>query len=698
MATRSRQGRNGSTRSDRVTPRRRLAAVALGVASLASLATATPGEARPSPDPGSAVRAAGRDASTVSDGARSATVTPGVLLTNEVVTVSWSGFPPTLRDGTNGVIVMQCSAAPTSLADCYTAEAFPSVLNGTRADGVTGADGTGSTQVEVRPAANLPELACSTTTPCSLLVYVNDGQAFPDDGLPAVHLAVPLTFAPSQADCPPVTDFDVRIDGSATSAALFYSWAGELCLGDSPLVLDYTEGSSTSGRENFLSGLTDMSITALPVSDEELESHPDHREFSYAPVAASAMVVAYNLRDPFTGNRLDDIVVSPRLVARLITNSSPETFFRDKELAVLNPGVRFPSGSATRPLIRAERTAGTTLVTSWLAADPDVESFMRDEDRYRARLNPTYLGYTYPRDIFENVSGDSAYLPRQGQQAVALRLFYGVSPTGTVRENTAFNGVIGIVDLPTARRFGLQVARLARDDGGSVAPSTESIEAGLAAMTPNDDGTLVTDVRPEDADAYPLVRVDYALVPDTAEDESHRSDLRRVLRYAVGPGQADLPNGYVPLPAELRDRTLAVARGIAVPRTPTTTSSTSTTTPSTTSPTTTVFTPTPTYTAPYDPGAASVFPTTETTAAATATTPDTSTPPSSTKPTKQKSPVPSTTVPAAITVPPEQLVLPAEPALRPMRLLGGLTGLSIAGLLGTIPPSRLRLRRPGARS
>jgi ABC-type phosphate transport system substrate-binding protein len=712
---------NGSHAS--VMLRRRVMAVVLAAVSLVSLVHSMPVSASDSSLP--TVDTAPREESTGSGpGGRSGTASPGTELVNEVVTVSWSGFTPTQTNGLFGVILLQCSAAPTSFADCFTAEAFPSVTNGTVVQATTAADGTGSARIEVRPAAYLPSLGCSNTTACSILVYENDGVPVPAGGLPARHAIVPLSFARSQADCPPVFDFDVRVDGSATSSELFYRWASDLCQGDGAVVLDYTETSSTTGRENFLDGLVDLGVTALPAGDEELESHPGHPEYQYAPVAASAMVVAYNLRDPFTGSQIDDLVLSPRLVARLITNTSPDTFFKDRELSRLNPGKRFPSGAATRPLLRAERSASTTLITTWLAANPEVQNFMSGNDMFRVQMNTAYQGYTYPKDIFENVSGDNAYLARQGQRAVALRLFYGVSPTGQVRENTAFNGVIGIVDLPTARRFGLKVARLVQADNSVVAVTDESMAKGLAAMEPTASGTLVADVTPDDPAAYPLVRIDYAMVPRTVATDAKRDDIRAVLEYAVGAGQGRLPEGYVPLPESMRAATRTIAAGIAGPPAPATTTTTkpprtttttvattsttrpprsTTTTAVTTTTTTATFAPLPTtpYVPPYVPPATfATSPVVASTAAETTTTvaaTDRAAPSSRRSTTTSSSAVAVTEAPTTtayvITVPPPQLSLPDEPTTRPVPMMAGLAGLSGAALLGTVPPGRVRLPR-----
>jgi len=632
---------------------RRLCALMLAVFSLVSLTSfGAADSALAEPAPRSPVTASGT-------GGRSATVAPGVNLSNEVINISWSGFRPTTQQNVYTVIIMQCKANPVSLADCFSAEPFPDLANGNRLLDSTAADGTGSAQFEVRPASNLPQLGCSATNPCSMLVYENDALPIQPGSLPAARVVIPITFAPSQADCPTITDFDVRVDGSATSAGLFYSWAARICQGESSVVLDYTETSSTTGRENFLAGLIDFGVTALPATEEELSHHPEHRDYSYAPIAASAVVVAYNLTDPFTGLRVDNLVVSPRLVARLVTNSSVETIVRDRELLNINPTVRFPTNGINPILVRAERNAATTILTSWMSADPEAQKFLADTDTWRVRLNSSYVGYSYPRDAFELVDTDPRYLPRQGQKNISTRMFYGVSPSGTQAEVTSARGVIGIIDWPTAKKFGLQVAGLLKPDGTVVQVSDDSILRGIADAELSAAGTLVADPTPEDPLAYPMIKVDYAMVPKTYDVEKKIADVRRVLSYAVGDGQSILPSGYVTLPDAMRAQTRKIVEAIGVPVVATTTIARQAVTVPTTRPRITVPQTT-------------VAPTTSSTTTSTTTT---------------------TTEPAPITVPKANLSDDFSGQRSSSGLMLGLGGLSGAVILGTAPWRKLGTRR-----
>jgi ABC-type phosphate transport system substrate-binding protein len=624
---------------------------AFSLASLASFGAADSALAEPAPR---------SPATATGTGGRTGTVSPGVDLSNEVINISWSGFRPTTQQNIYTVIILQCKANPVSLADCFTAEPFPDLANGNRLLDSTAADGTGSAQFEVRPASNLPQLACSATNPCSILVYENDALPIQAGSLPDARVVIPITFAPSQADCPTITDFDVRVDGSATSAGLFYSWAARICQGESSVVLDYTETSSTTGRENFLAGLIDFGVTALPATEEELSHHPEHRDYSYAPIAASAVVVAYNLTDPFTGLRVENLVVSPRLVARLVTNSSVETIVRDRELLNINPTVRFPTNGINPILVRAERNAATTILTSWMSADPEAKKFLANTDTWRVALNSSYVGYSYPRDAFELVDNDSRYLPRQGQKNIATRMFYGVSPTGTQAEVTSARGVIGIVDLPTAKRFGLQVAGLLMPNGSVVQVTDDSILRGIADADLSAAGTLVADPTPEDPLAYPMIKVDYAMVPKTFDTEEKIADVRRVLNYAVGDGQSLLPSGYITLPDLMRAETRKIVDAIGVPVVATTTTIVR-----------------QAVTVPTTRPRATVPPTTVTPATTTSTTTSSTT----------------TTQPAPITVPKAKLSDDFSGQRSSSGLMLGLGGLSGAVILGTAPWRKLGARR-----
>jgi ABC-type phosphate transport system substrate-binding protein len=523
-------------------------------------------------------------ASSAGAATRTLTVTPATGLINQAVQVSWTGFNPTTDTGLNQVIILQCKAHPTSLADCYTQAPFPSSANGNEiVNGVTHADHTGTARFEIRPTAQLPDLGCDQSHPCSVLAYEN--QVVAPGKLPSLSATAPITFAHSQADCPDPTNLDVRTEGEASGNPLLYNWAAQRCTGANPMVIDFTESSSERGRINFLQRLVDVGITSLAATPDELKAAPGHPAFAYSPIDLTGVGVVYNLNDPITQQPITDLTLSPRLLARLITDTDLSTFFADPELLKLNPHHQWPINGASTPLIRAEANADTWITTNWIASNTGAENFLEGKDAFHVPVYSPFQNTKYPIDIFENTALDDAYLPRQGQYKVVTNVFYGARPADTSPLDPGDTGFIGVVDLPAAHRFNLPVAKLVNASGKAVAPDTAGILAGYHAMVAGADGTLVANPASTDPAAYPLVKVDYAMVPKQT-DAAHQKHIRDFLTWGASEGQKGLPQGYVPLPSALATRADSVAAGISVTAAP------ATTTPTTVHRSTTSTTPT----------------------------------------------------------------------------------------------------------
>lgn len=491
---------------------------------------------------------------------RSLTVTPDSSLTNQAVTVTWSGFTPTTPEGLNQVIIVQCKEDPSSLADCFTEQPFPSSADGNQiVSGVTRADGTGSARFEVRPAEKLPSLGCNLDHPCTILAYEN--QVVPEGELPGLSARATISFSKSTADCPKVSNYDVRLEGEASGAPVVYDWASRRCTGPKPLIIDYTETSSDAGRGDFLKRQVDVGVTSLPSPKSELDAAPGHPSFAYAPIDLTAVAVVYNMNDPITNAPINDLVLSPRLLARLISDTDLPSYFQDPEFVRLNPGHTFPVNGVSTPLIRAEGNADTWITTNWIKANGPASAFLAGSDPDGVEVNPSFKGVSYPTSIFENRALDDAYLPRQGQHQVVSHVFYGARPRDTSPLDPGSVGFVGIVDLPTAHQFNLPIARILNGAGAAVAPDEDSIVAGLKAMKSDVDATLVANPTSNDRAAYPLVKLDYAMVP-TQPDEAHLAAIRELLTWGVTEGQSELPSGYVPLTTELVAQTQQVASSL----------------------------------------------------------------------------------------------------------------------------------------
>jgi hypothetical protein len=504
-------------------------------------------------------------------------VEPATNLGDQVVLVSWAGFRPTKKDSTYAVVVLQCKENPKSvLRDCNTEETFPFSLTGNLQESRTTKDGTGHVFMDIMTTNRLPSLGCSETRPCSLLVYEDDGMGYDPNGLPPNRVIVPLQFARSFGDCPPVQNFDVRIETEASAAPALYDWAAHFCTGDHAFTVDVTNSSSTSARENFLTKQVDIGVTSVkPAADEITDTSPP---FRVVPLDLTAVVIAYNVTDRVTKKRITDLTLTPRLVARLISNSELTSFFHDPEFLKLNPGHKWPLQAAA-PGLRAEQNGDTRIVTSWLDSDPNARNLLDDKDQYGMAVNPAWRAIDYPTDVFEANLPDGVYLPRVGEEGVAQRIFAETKPAESIPTDALNAGFFGVLDLPTASRFRLPVAKLTTGVGRPVvALDPLSAQAGFRAMSKSPEGFYTIPATTKGAEAWPLMKVDQAMVPPKLTQSSRDLRIRAFLNHAVTDGQQDLPPGYAGLPKALQMETLEYT-GDTFLANPTTTTTTTTTVP-----------------------------------------------------------------------------------------------------------------------
>jgi hypothetical protein len=497
---------------------------------------------------------------------------PATSLGDEVVNVTWQGFHPTLADGTYGVVVMQCRANPKSvLNDCNTADTFPFSLDGNQQLAVTNRDGTGSVFIDIMTTARLPSLACSESTPCSLLVYETTENGFNPRGLPKNRVLIPLSFARNSADCPPVRQYDFSIESEASAAPALYHWAAALCTGSHAFTMDITNTSSNQARDDFMAGEVDMAVTSVRPEPGELT--PSDPPFSVTPLDLTAVTIAYNITDPVTHKQITDLTLTPRLVARLLSDSNLETFFSDPEFRALNPHHAWPLQAAD-PGIRGEKNADTWIVTNWLSGNANARAFLNGHDKYHVPVNAAWRGVKYPTDVFQARNPNGVYFPRIGEEGVAQRLFADTKPADSVPTDPLNAGFIGILDLPTAEQFRLPIARLTNGVGQPVVTlDGASVAAGFRAMTTSPAGFRQEPAVVKDPNAYPLTKVDQAMVPKSLNTTAKDLRIRALLDYAVEAGQTALPPGYAGLPSALQLQTLHYT-GDPPPVAPTTTTST----------------------------------------------------------------------------------------------------------------------------
>jgi hypothetical protein len=212
-------------------------------------------------------------------------------------------------------------------------------------------------------------------------------------------------------------------------------------------------------------------------------------------------------------------------------------------------------------------------------------------------------------------------------------------------QGTGDRAILSVTDSPSAAQFGLQVASLSRagDDGASrtfVAPTASSFAVGLKSMKPATGTNFLLPSPSPGAGGYPLTTLNYAALTPLKLPAAARKDYAAFLKYAANNGQVpglgfgQLPRGFAPLTAPLKQELLAAASKVTSLQPTPTTTTTSTTVAS--EPPTTEFVdnggggyvpPDPEITTPI------IEPPTETTSPAVETTTVVTTPPPTAPPT-----------------------------------------------------------------
>jgi hypothetical protein len=552
--------------------------------------------------------------------------------------------------------------------------------------GRTAPDGTGKQVFEMQTGLEAPGLGCGQTingvTPDCFLVVVPRSLkevtgatvgARIDDWLYssplsatnwAGRMVVPLKFRQVGGSCSFGRPETATLGSDFVTEAMS-SWQPVLC-GGGPRNFGFTSLSDDTARSVLASedpGLTFLNRGAPGVDD-----------VLYAPVSVSALSISANIeaqmpfRDPAgkvispdqvpadirakVGTRFEDIKLTPRLLAKLLTQSyafdiaygkatntadvNPFDVSRDPEFIAINP--EFKPGGYTaiigngvgRLFVTSGLSDAADLMWRYILADADARDFLAGKpDPWGMVLNEKYKGLilptsTFPRadlgcllpptvpngfllenctlDIYpyaNSFSGAARQVSRGDTNRRDVPKLsdvqsYGLSPNQILGQRS----VMGLTDTASAARYRQVQVSLRNAAGEFVKPDEAGMAAALGGMTPDAEGVLQANLASGNKAAYPLTVVTYAATVPSRLTTEQRADYARLLEYVASDGQVrgtragELPDGYLALPSDLTAQTKSMATKLSnfVAPTPTPTP-TPTRTP----------TPTPTETVADDP-------------------------------------------------------------------------------------------------
>lgn len=372
---------------------------------------------------------------------------------------------------------------------------------------------------------------------------------------------------------------------------------------DAPLALTTYPTSDANAALTYAPiALSGISITFA------IDRNPD--PFGSVPPGYASAV---NL--PFT-----ELKLTPRLLAKLLTNSywgslppesdhsylggkNPENITKDKEfLAINDPEWGYQSlvsPALSDVLVPQGRSDAARALWSYITSDPDAAAFLAGEpDPNGMTVNPWYAtdaarnksgaALELPRDNFPkadpvevapaqqnpinvvtwrpyvNDLDSGAYLTLRGDGQVLGSWDPNGAPakyTKSGRSLPGFQRVLGVSDAAASARYEVRVASLRNAAGAFVTPTTTSLLAAAAIMTPRDGAPSVRTLDPASEaarasmSAYPLAVPVYAAANPALLSTGLRKDYAAFIRYAAGAGQTagvgigELPPGYAPLPS-----------------------------------------------------------------------------------------------------------------------------------------------------
>jgi hypothetical protein len=322
---------------------------------------------------------------------------------------------------------------------------------------LTSADGTGRVAFEVQNAGLNSYMGCGARytdrtgavrpRPCSLVIvprgHFNPYPTTPtDESLagavngspfrPALwqhRIVIPLEFAPVEGYCP-LDQAERRTAGAEVIAEAMTAWQPALCTDGGPKFGYSAVGDTEAGRQILLD---DPSAPGLVFTADPVSAPPGDPPRIHAPAALGSIVLAVNIDATImdehqgtvppeirqlTGTALSDIKLSPRLVAKLLTQSYQRdaktpacnpaqpanpclagtvvnSIRFDKEFLDLNPVFRYwdrlPGFTLDGLMVAAGNSAADVQVWRWLLGDPDARAFLEGHpDDQGMVVNPAY--------------------------------------------------------------------------------------------------------------------------------------------------------------------------------------------------------------------------------------------------------------------------------------------------------------------
>ncbi|QCW50018.2 hypothetical protein FE634_05645 [Nocardioides dongxiaopingii] len=523
----------------------------------------------------------------------------------------------------------------------------------------TDLDGNGSVQFEVRSNVENESLGCSHEVDCSIVVLPIVGLSCDQEAAEPTRLdrecrssgvfgagssnftnlgaaqavspslwwsasnwrhrfTIPITFGLPPSVCDVLDSRSpVGFYGSELLAQAALQWAPAYCLDEERFKFELNQMSDIAGFNLMQEGRAPAAVVS---SEHERTGGP----VGYAPTALTGFGIGYVVDRPDNAGELTDLRLTPRLIAKLLTQSylgsdlgrghpgmtdNLLAIVEDPEFQALNRGLSTNAQEAAATLLALSDDSDVIQqLTEYIAQDRAAMAFVRGRpDESGMVVNPSYRGIELPRaewpllDTYVPETQDvcrtdnpavyfnqlAAPVTRLRQVAEAVLDGWpnvqtrcerdpatGRDKTGRVdQQSYGSRFMLGIVSLGDAARYGLRVARLRTAPGTFVAPTERALGAAIGISEqagPRRPFALDQADVVRNRQAYPGTMVVYTAARTRGLEKDVAADVASFIRIATtegqrqGSGNGRLPGGFVPIRATgPTAKLLASAREVA---------------------------------------------------------------------------------------------------------------------------------------
>jgi phosphate transport system substrate-binding protein len=302
-----------------------------------------------------------------------------------------------------------------------------------------------------------------------------------------------LSFAVAHSAVLTVTE-----TGSTLIFPLFKAWAAAYARIDPDVLVTVGATGSGTGISQTIAKQVQIGTSDAYMSDTEVMANP---HILNIPLAISAQTVVTNVPE-LRGTTLK---LSGPVLAGIYTGTIRE--WDAAPIAALNHGVRLPH-NAIVPIHRADGSGDTFVFTQFLT--------------FSTAAWENSIGYgTTVR--WPPVSGSLTASGNQEMVQTITRTPYAV-------------GYLGASFKADADKAGLQTAMLENQDGKFVLPTSVTIAAAAASLTPRTPADeRLTLVFAQGADSYPLINYEYAIVSAKQPNPQIAAAISNFLLWCIAP-------------------------------------------------------------------------------------------------------------------------------------------------------------------